>query len=98
MLAAGKDDALLRFTLGNAYLGDDPERAAEHLERAVEYDPDYSAAWKILGKALSAAGRGDAAIEAYRQGIEAADRNGDIQAAKEMKVFLRRLQKTRKPG
>lgn len=98
MLAAGKDDALLRFTLGNAYLRDEPRLAAEHLHRAVEHDPDYSAAWKILGKALTAADRGDEAINAYRQGIEAAERKGDIQAAKEMKVFLRRLEKSRRLG
>lgn len=93
MLAAGRDDALLRFTLGNAYLDDDPARAAEHLERAVALDPDYSAAWKSYGKALAAAGRADDAAHAYRQGIETATRKGDIQAAKEMRVFLRRLEK-----
>ena len=93
MLAAGRDDALLRFTLGNAYLADEPARAAEHLERAVALNPDYSAAWKLLGKALTSAGRDDDAIEAYRRGIDIAKRKGDIQAAKEMRVFLRRLEK-----
>ncbi len=91
MLAAGKDDALLRFSLGNAYLREQPALAAEHLSRAVELNPDYSAAWKIYGKALAASGREDEAREAFTQGITAANRNGDIQAAKEMGVFLRRL-------
>lgn len=95
MLAAGRDDALLRFTLGNAYLAEDPARAAEHLERAVTLDPDYSAAWKSYGKALAATGREEDAIEAYRQGIETAKRKGDIQAAKEMGVFLKRLERNR---
>ncbi|MDX1434400.1 MAG: tetratricopeptide repeat protein [Gammaproteobacteria bacterium] len=95
MLAAGRDDALLRFTLGNAYLAEDPARAAEHLERAVALDPDYSAAWKSYGKALAAAGRAEDAIEAYRRGIETATRKGDIQAAKEMGVFLKRLERNR---
>ena len=95
MLAAGRDDALLRFTLGNAYLGEDPARAAEHLARAVELDPGYSAAWKSYGKALAADGRVEDAIEAYREGIETANRNGDIQAAKEMGVFLKRLERNR---
>ena len=97
MLAAGEDSALLRFSLGNAWLAGDPARAAEHLQRAVEIDPDYSAAWKILGKALDAAGRPDAAISTYEQGIEVAERKGDKQAAREMQVFLRRLLKNRKP-
>ena len=95
MLAAGRDDALLRFTLGNAYLADEPARAAEHLERAVALNPDYSAAWKLLGKALTSAGRDDDAIEAYRRGIDIAKRKGDIQAAKEMGVFLKRLERKR---
>lgn len=93
MLAAGREDALLRFSLGNAYLKEQPALAAEHLGRAVALDPGYSAAWKIYGKALAADGREDEAKDAYRSGIAAAERKGDIQAAKEMKVFLRRLEK-----
>jgi Tfp pilus assembly protein PilF len=93
MLAAGRDDALLRFSLGNAYLKDQPALAAEHLARAVGLNPDYSAAWKLLGKALTGVGRDDEAEQAYRSGIAAAERNGDIQAAKEMRVFLRRLER-----
>lgn len=95
MLAAGEDSALLRFSLGNAYLTADPARAAEHLQHAVAIDPTYSAAWKILGKALDGAGRTDAAIEAFEQGIEVAERKGDKQAAREMQVFLKRVLKNR---
>jgi|SRR5438067_7816801 len=95
LLAAGKDGALLRFSLGNEYLkAGDPNSAAEHLQRAVDLDPDYTAAWKMLGKALSAALRRDSAIDAYRNGIAVAKRKGDRQAEKEMTVFLRRLEKT----
>ena len=93
MLAAGQDNPLLRFSLGNAYLKERPERAAEHLARAVELDPEYSAAWKTYAKALSATGRIDDAKDAYRRGIAVAEDNGDIQAAKEMRVFLRRLER-----
>lgn len=91
MLAAGEDTALLRFSLGNGYLNDDPAQAVTHLRRAVALDPAYSAAWKILGKALSANGEEAAAIDAYRRGIEIAEDNGDKQAAREMGIFLRRL-------
>ena len=94
MLAQGRDNALLRFSLGNEYLKeDDAERAAEHLRAAVAHDPGYSAAWKLLGKALTARGEPAAAMDAYRAGIAAAERKGDKQAAKEMTVFLRRLEK-----
>lgn len=83
----------MRFSLGNAYLREQPALAARHLARAVELDPEYSAAWKLYGKALSATGRMEDAREAYRRGIAVAERKGDVQAAKEMTVFLRRLEK-----
>src|SRR6187431_3678003 len=95
MLAAGRDDALLRFSLGMQYLqGGEAARAVEHLRRAVAHDADYSAAWKLLGKALVQAGDATGAAAAYRDGIAAAGRRGDKQAAKEMTVFLRRLEKS----
>jgi predicted Zn-dependent protease len=95
MLAAGKDNALLRFSLGNAYLGaGEAARAVPHLQKAVEHDPRYSAAWKLLGRALNEAGDASAALAAYRNGIEVAESRGDIQAAKEMKVFARRIEKS----
>ena len=96
MLAAGKDGALLRFSLGNEFLkADDPAAAALHLERAVALDPNYTAAWKLLGRALAAAGREDAALDAYRRGIAVADARSDKQAGKEMAVFARRIEAAR---
>ena len=67
--------------------------SVEHLRSAVAQDAQYSAAWKLLGKALAATGARDEAMQAYRSGIAAAERRGDKQAAKEMGVFLRRLEK-----
>jgi predicted Zn-dependent protease len=99
MLATGQDNTLLRYSLGVAYLKEGQAgRALEHLARAVEHDPRYSAAWKAYGKALTEAGRPAEASAAYRQGIEVAEGRGDIQAAKEMKVFLKRLEKTAASG
>lgn len=94
MLASGKDSALLRFSLGNEYLkAGDNATAAQHLEHAVKFDANYSAAWKLLGKALTDAGRLAEALSAYKQGIEVADKRGDKQAAKEMTVFANRIEK-----
>ena len=58
---------------------------------ALGFDPAYSAAWKLLGKALLASDDDEGAASAWRSGIEAASGRGDIQAAKEMTVFLNRL-------
>ncbi|HEY8520411.1 MAG TPA: tetratricopeptide repeat protein [Gammaproteobacteria bacterium] len=94
MLAQGKDGAPLRLALATRYLADgDAERAAQHAAAATRLDPEYSAAWKLLGKAHAAAGRTDAAADAYERGIAAAERRGDRQAAKEMQVFLKRLRR-----
>ncbi len=94
LLASGTDNAMLRFSLGNAYyLAGDFGAAITHLKQAVDQDPGYSAAWKMYGKVLAEADRHQEAMEVYTTGIECADRKGDVQAAKEMRVFLRRLEK-----
>ena len=93
LLAAGQDNALLRFSLGNELLKQGNAcLAAEHLREAVRQDPEYSAAWKIFGKALHALNDFSGACDAYKQGIETAERKGDIQAAREMRVFLKRAE------
>ena len=95
LLAKGQDNALLRFGLGNAYLKQgDSERAVEHLRAALRHDHGYSAAWKALGKALANAGQTDEAVATYEEGIRIAEGKGDLQAAREMKVFLKRLRKS----
>ncbi|MFZ0870251.1 MAG: hypothetical protein WAM90_05940 [Rhodanobacter sp.] len=89
-----RDGALLRFSLGNALLGDgDAAAAMDELHRALVFDPTYSAAWKLLGKACLQADQPQAAADAWRSGIAAAAQRGDKQAEKEMTVFLRRLEK-----
>ncbi|UZE23900.1 tetratricopeptide repeat protein [Pseudomonas sp. B21-056] len=92
MLAKGVDNSLLRFGLGKGYLDlADFPRAAEHLQRCIELDPKYSAAWKLLGKAHQGQGDLPAARHAWEQGLEAARAHGDKQAEKEMAVFLKKL-------
>ncbi len=96
LLRRGRDDATLRFSLANEhYKCGQPEAAREHLRQALALDPRYSAAWKLYGKLLAEQGLTDEAIQAYEQGIALAQSRGDIQAAKEMRVFLKRLRKDR---
>jgi Tfp pilus assembly protein PilF len=95
-LGTPRDGALLRYSLGLQYAkAGERERAILHLRESVAKDPLYSAAWKLLGKTLAEAGLGAEALQAYRQGIEAAKKKGDKQAEKEMTVFARRLEKSR---
>jgi len=94
LLDSGREDALLRYSLGSEWLSaGEPAEAIPHLQRAVELEPGYSAAWKLLGRALTDTGDAEGAVTAYRRGIEVAEERGDKQAAKEMAVFLRRIEK-----
>ncbi len=94
LLGGPRDNAVLRYSLGNEYLkAGDHARAVAALREAVRRDPAFSAAWKTLGKALDEGGDSADALAAYQQGITVAESKGDIQAAKEMGVFARRLAK-----
>jgi tetratricopeptide (TPR) repeat protein len=94
MLQRGQDNALLRFSLGNEYVKTEQwSEAIRHLSEAVALDPTYSAAWKQYGKALASAERYREAADALQQGIRVAEEKGDVQAVKEMRVFLKRAHK-----
>lgn len=93
LIGGPRDGALLRLSLGNAWLAEDAARAAGHYRAALDFDAGYSAAWKGLAKALEQCGDDAAALAAYRDGIAAAAQRGDRQAEKEMTVFARRIEK-----
>ena len=93
LLGSPRDNALLRHSIGLIHLQESrPAEATRYFRDAIERDPKFSAGWKMLGKALAESGDAPAAADAYRSGIAAAEARGDVQAAKEMKVFLRRLE------
>ena len=94
LLGTPRDGALLRYSLGLEYAkAGDQDKAVQYLRDAVERDPLYSAAWKVLGKTLSESGKTEEALRAYEKGIAAAQQKGDRQAEKEMTVFAKRLRK-----
>ena len=94
LLAKGNDAPSLRFALATRYLAaGDAASAVRHAQACVALDGHYSAGWKVLGQALAAAGDKAGAADAYRRGIAVAEARGDKQAAKEMQVFARRLEK-----
>tara|TARA_R110002072_G_scaffold106579_1_gene232613 strand:- start:1497 stop:1811 length:315 start_codon:yes stop_codon:yes gene_type:complete len=94
LLDKGNDNELLRYSLGNEYFKEgDFKQSIIHLEKAIEFKPTFSAAWKLYAKALTENKQTDEAIVAYEKGINIAEENGDIQAVKEMRVFLKRLKK-----
>lgn len=94
LLLQGQDSIILRFGLGNAlFKSGHALEAIPHLKAAIKFDPEYSAAWKILGKALAETGEKNQAIEVFEKGMSVANKKGDLQAVKEIHVFLKRLLK-----
>lgn len=94
LLDGPRDGALLRYSLGNEWLkAGDPGKAASCFREALERDGTFSAAWKLLGNALAAAGDTHGALASYTQGASIAEKKGDLQAAKEMLVFAKRMRK-----
>lgn len=94
MLDTGQDNLLLRFSLGKArFEQGDFTSAAEHLTQALAFDPQFSNAWKLLGRARLALADEAGARQAWQSGLKAAQIRGDAQVVKEIGVFLKRLDK-----
>ena len=86
------DDPVVHYGLGSEHLklGEFAD-AATAFRRAIALQPDYSAAYRELGKALEKENQREEAIAAYRKGKEVAQQKGDLQTGKEIDVFLKRL-------
>jgi predicted Zn-dependent protease len=96
MLESGQDSAMLRLALANALVGGGRmAEAIQHLERALELDAGYSAAWKLLAKTLLAVDQPERVLEVCATGGEVAANKGDLQAAREMEVYAKRARRQR---
>lgn len=86
-------DALTHFMLATELLKVDrgPD-AAKNFAAALALDPQYTAAYRGLGRELLAQGDTVQAVDIFTQGLAVAEQTGDLQTAKEMEVFLRRAQ------
>ena len=85
------EDTTTRFMLATelARVGEHA-RAAAHFGAILEADPDYTAAYRGLGRARVALGDLPGARSVFEAGLVVAERTGDIQSGKEMESFLRR--------
>ncbi len=92
MLADGRDDPMLRFGLGSAYFNEKNfDACVPHLEACIEQDEQYSAAYKLLGKAYMKLDKLVLARSVFNRGIKVAVNQGDKQTEKEIRVFLKKL-------
>ncbi len=96
LAAESPGDATTQFLLGRelaaAGRADD---AADAFAAAIAADSEYTAAYRQLGNALEAAGRTEEAADVYRRGAAVAVRTHDLQAGKEMRAFLKRMERDR---
>ncbi len=89
---AQPENALIHYALGLEWRkSGSPAEAVLCFRRVLALDPGYSAAYRELGRALQESGKPREAVRAFQQGIQIAEANGDLQTAKEMRVFLKRL-------
>jgi len=89
MAAARPDDPRPRFGLAlEMEKAGRWEDAAAELRAYLALTDDEGNAWGRLGKALRQLGRDDEAREAYRQGIDAANRHGHPTMAMEFEEVL----------
>jgi tetratricopeptide (TPR) repeat protein len=92
VLEIDPEDPIATMGIGASYMQlDRYEDAIPHLETAVRVKKDYSAAYLNLGKCHEFLGQTAQASEAYRAGIEAASRKGDLMPLREMERRLRAL-------
>ncbi len=67
--------------------------AREHLRRAIENKPDYSVAYRMLGRTHYELHENAEARRVFAKGREVAQENGDLQTVREIDVFLRRIER-----
>ena len=94
LLQRDESNPMVLYSLGNELFKEgDYVEARDHLRRAVEHKPDYSVAYRTLGRAHFELGEDAEARRAFEEGRRVAEANGDLQTAKEIGVFERRLEK-----
>jgi len=94
LLRKDPDNPMVLCSLGiELFKQGEYEEARDHLKRAVENKPDYSVAYRTLGRAHYELREDAEARRVFEKGREVAQENGDLQTVKEIDVFLRRLEK-----
>lgn len=83
------DDALIWYGLASEYTKLEKwDEAATALRNVVRINPDYTAAYQMLGTALLNQGHTEEARRAWAVGVEAADRTGAWKARQHMEGLL----------
>jgi uncharacterized protein HemY len=94
LLQRDASNPMVLYSLGNELFKEGRHaEARDHLKLAVKNKPDYSVAYRMLGRAHFELGEDTEAREVFERGRRVAEANGDLQTVKEIDVFRRRLEK-----
>ena len=94
LLERDPDNSMILYSLGNELFKEKKySEAKEYLSRAVQNKPDYSVAYRTLGRTLYELHEDAEARRVFVEGREIAQKNGDLQTVREIDVFMRRLEK-----
>lgn len=94
LLERDETNPMVLYSLGNELFKEGRyAEARDYLGRAVEQKPDYSVAYRTLGRAHFELGEDGEARGVFEEGRRVAEANGDLQTVKEIDVFVRRLEK-----
>ena len=89
MLAEQPENAMIWYGLASEQFKlENWAEAAKSLRQVLSLNPDYTAAYQMLGTVLANAGDLAGAQQAWRDGIEAADRTGAWKAKQHMSALL----------
>ena len=86
---ADPKDEIAHFALGRALLeSGDAAEAAKSLQRVLALNPNISKAYQLLGDAQLKTGHRDYAIQTLTEGVNVAQRRGDLMPKNEMSKML----------
>jgi|ERR1051325_7849239 predicted Zn-dependent protease len=89
MLVEQPDNAMIWYGLASEqYKLENWDEAVKALRQVVSLNPDYTAAYQMLGTVLAKNGDLAGAQQAWRDGIEAASRTGAWKAGQHMQGLL----------
>ena len=95
VLEMDPEDEIAHFGLGKMFCDQLLfDKARPHLEKLLEVNPKYSAAWPLLVKAYLGLDEMELAEESILKGIEITTQMGDLMPGKQLEILKRKLVKT----
>jgi predicted Zn-dependent protease len=89
MVKQQPDDAMIWYGLASEYVKIEKwSEAADALRNVLRINPDYTAAYQMLGTTLMNQGQGEEAVSIWTQGIAVAERTGAWKAKQHMDGLL----------